>query len=393
MTDRLGTLAIIAPTLAALACMCLVPASVEAADNDIVQTAAEAEGFKTLVKAVEAAGLVEALKGEGPFTVFAPTDAAFDKLPKGVLDDLLKPENKPKLVSVLTYHVVPGKLMAKDVMAATSAETLNGVSVSFRSNGKVTVDGARIVKTDIEASNGVIHVIDEVILPKDVVQTAAADERFSTLVKAVKAAGLVETLKGEGPFTLFAPTDEAFEKLPEGTVETLLRPENRSRLREVLLYHVVPGRIRLGRRDLPTAQKATVTVVVEGTVLVNNAEVIASDVLASNGVVHAIDTVLMPPAGGSKKTRAAREVIELAIDRGVPLFNGGRPDACRAVYEVTAMSLLRSYPEALTEADRNRLRRGLREAAATHNDRKAAWALRRALDDVYLSLRRRGADD
>jgi uncharacterized surface protein with fasciclin (FAS1) repeats len=372
--------------------VCLIAGPAWSADKDIVETAVDAGQFKTLVKAVQAAGLVEALKGKGPFTVFAPTDEAFEKLPDGVLSDLLKPENKPKLVSILTYHVVPGRLTAKDVVGMDSAETLSGATVPIASDGGVQVGGAGVVKTDIEASNGIIHVVDSVMLPRDVVQIAAGDERFSTLVAAVKAAGLVETLKGDGPFTVFAPTNEAFEKLPEGTVEALLRPENRRRLREVLLYHVVPGRVRLGRRELTTAQKASVTVVTEGTLLVNNAEVLASDVVASNGLIHAIDTVLIPPAEGSDKTRSAREVIELAIDRGVPLFNSGRPGACRAVYEVAAVSLLRSFPEALTEADRNRLRRGLREAAATHSDSKAAWALRRALDDVYLSLRRRGPE-
>jgi uncharacterized surface protein with fasciclin (FAS1) repeats len=392
MTAKSRSWKVVVPLLAVLASLCLVATPARAADKDIVETAAAAGQFKTLVKAVQAAGLVDALKGKGPFTVFAPTDEAFDKLPDGVLADLLKPENKPKLVSILTYHVVPGRLTAKDVVAVDAAETLSGATVPIEADGGVTVGGARVVKTDIEASNGVIHVIDSVMLPRDVVEVAADDERFSTLVAAVKAAGLVETLKGDGPFTVFAPTNEAFAKLPDGTAEALLRPENRKRLREVLLYHVVPGRIRLGRRELATAQKASVTVVAEGTLLVNNAEVLASDVVASNGVIHVIDTVLIPPAEGSDATRAAREVIELAIDRGVPLYNSGRPGACRAVYEVASVSLLRSYPEALTDADRNRLRRGLREAAATHSDSEAAWALRRALDDVYLSLRRRGAD-
>jgi uncharacterized surface protein with fasciclin (FAS1) repeats len=132
---------------------------------DIVDTAVAAGSFNTLVKAVQAADLVDALKGEGPFTVFAPTDEAFAKLPAGVLADLLKPENKAKLAAILTYHVVPGKVMAADVVKLQSAKTLNGESVKISVKDGVRVDNANVVKTDIETSNGVIHIIDAVILP------------------------------------------------------------------------------------------------------------------------------------------------------------------------------------------------------------------------------------
>jgi uncharacterized surface protein with fasciclin (FAS1) repeats len=136
------------------------------AGKDIVAVAASDDNFKTLVAAVKAAGLVETLQGKGPFTVFAPTDAAFAKLPAGTVEDLLKPENKEKLVSVLTYHVVPGKVMAADVKTM-EAKTVKGQAVNLKvSNGGVTINDAKIVKTDLVAKNGVIHVIDTVILPK-----------------------------------------------------------------------------------------------------------------------------------------------------------------------------------------------------------------------------------
>lgn len=136
--------------------------------KDIVDTAVGAGDFSTLVKAVQAAGLVETLKGEGPFTVFAPTDAAFEKLPEGTLADLLKPENKEKLTSILTYHVVPGKVMAADAAKLTSAKTVNGKELTVKAEGDtVMIDNAKVVKTDIKASNGVIHVIDTVVLPKE----------------------------------------------------------------------------------------------------------------------------------------------------------------------------------------------------------------------------------
>ena len=139
-----------------------------AADKDIVDTAVGAGSFKTLVAAVQAAGLVDTLKGEGPFTVLAPTDEAFAKLPAGTVESLLKPENKAKLAAILTYHVIPAKAMAADVVKldGKSVKTVNGASVEVKcADGGVAVNGAKVVKTDIECTNGVIHVIDTVILP------------------------------------------------------------------------------------------------------------------------------------------------------------------------------------------------------------------------------------
>lgn len=159
----LGAFALAAAALLAL------PAALagEKPKADIVDTAVAAGSFKTLAAALTAAGLIDTLKGPGPFTVFAPTDAAFAKLPAGTVDDLLKPENKAKLTSVLTYHVVPGKVKAADVVKLTEAKTVQGQSVKIMvADGKVKVDGATVTATDVMASNGVIHVIDSVILPQ-----------------------------------------------------------------------------------------------------------------------------------------------------------------------------------------------------------------------------------
>jgi len=134
--------------------------------KDIVDTAVEAGSFTTLVAAVQAAGLVDTLKGDGPFTVFAPTDEAFAALPEGTVEDLLKPENKDKLTAILTYHVVAGKVMSGDLSNDMMAETVQGGKVTIMTEGGVTVDGANVVTADIETSNGVIHVIDGVIMPK-----------------------------------------------------------------------------------------------------------------------------------------------------------------------------------------------------------------------------------
>ena len=136
-------------------------------DKTIVENAVNIEGFGTLVAAVKAAGLVDVLSGKGPYTVFAPTDEAFKKLPKGTLEDLLKPENKEKLIAILKYHVVPGKVMAKDVVKLTEAKTAEGSKVKIKVNdGAVMVNKAKVVKTDVNCLNGVIHVIDTVIIPK-----------------------------------------------------------------------------------------------------------------------------------------------------------------------------------------------------------------------------------
>jgi uncharacterized surface protein with fasciclin (FAS1) repeats len=152
---------------AAVMMTALLAGSAQAQGKDIVDTAVAAGQFNTLAAALKAAGLVDTLKGAGPFTVFAPTDEAFAKLPKGTVEELLKPENKAKLTAILSYHVVAGKVMAADVVKVKDAKTVQGGSIKVNAaGGKVMVDGATVVKTDIGASNGVIHVVDSVLMPK-----------------------------------------------------------------------------------------------------------------------------------------------------------------------------------------------------------------------------------
>ena len=284
-----------------------------AAPKDIVDTAVAAGGFTTLVAAVQAAGLVDALKGEGPFTVFAPTDEAFAALPKETLDALLA---DPKaLAEILTYHVLAGKVMAADVTDGLSAPTLAGPAVAFTIvDGKPMINDANIVATDVVASNGVIHVIDKVILPPaeeaampeamDIVDTAVAAGSFTTLVAAVQAAGLVDALKGEGPFTVFAPTDEAFAALPKETLDALLADPKA--LAEILTYHVLAGKVMAADvtdgLSAPTlAGPAVVFTIVDGKPMINDANIVATDVVASNGVIHVIDKVILPPAEEAAK--------------------------------------------------------------------------------------------
>ncbi len=271
---------------------------------DIVETASSAKVFGTLIAAVKAADLVDVLKSDGPFTVFAPTDKAFKKLPEGTIAKLLKPENKAMLVSILKYHVVSGKVLAADVVKLNSANTVEGGSVTIKiKDGSVFLNGnSKVVQTDIAASNGVIHVIDTVLMPpakKNIVETAVSTNMFNTLVAAVKAAGLADTLMGDGPFTVLAPTDDAFKKLPAGTIESLLKPENKDMLVKILTYHVISGEVRseqvAAMHKAKTLQGQKVKIKTKGsTVMINGAKVIKADVEASNGVIHVIDTVLMP---------------------------------------------------------------------------------------------------
>jgi uncharacterized surface protein with fasciclin (FAS1) repeats len=288
----------------------------EAAEaKDIVTTAVEAGSFKTLAAAVKAAGLVETLQSKGPFTVFAPTDDAFAKLPAGTVETLLKPENKAQLIAVLTYHVVPGKVMAADVVKLKAAGTVNGQRVDIKvGDGKVTVDQANVVATDIVCTNGVIHVIDQVILPSfdNIPAMAAKAGTFKTLLAAAKAAGLVEALSGDQPLTVFAPTDEAFDKLPAGTVANLLKPENKGQLAAILKFHVVAGRVYstdlLKAKEAKTLNGAMLhATVTNGAAKVNGAGLVATDLDASNGVIHVIDTVLLPPAAPAKGAQIAPE--------------------------------------------------------------------------------------
>ena len=288
------------------------PAPTEAPEmKNIVETAIAAGSFNTLVAAVSAAGLADTLSGEGPFTVFAPTDEAFAALPAGTVDALLA-DPTGDLTQILLYHVLGSKAMAADVTDGLEVETLQGSTVKFSvKDGNVMINDAMIIAFDVEASNGVIHVIDAVIIPpageeaampemKNIVETAVAAGNFNTLVAAVSAAGLADTLSGEGPFTVFAPTDEAFAALPAGTVDALLADPTGD-LTQILLYHVLGMKAMAADvtdgLEVETLQGSTVKFSIkDGNVMINDAMIIAFDVEASNGVIHVIDAVIMPPS-------------------------------------------------------------------------------------------------
>ena len=289
--------------------------------GDIIDVAVSAGQFPTLVAAVQAAGLVETLKGEGPFTVFAPTEEAFANAlaALGLTAEQLLADTDT-LTAVLTYHVIPGTVMSSDLIGASdlNVATVNGAEVVVNEDmGTVSINSATVVTADIETSNGVIHVINEVLLPAvppeeeeaaseevvgDIIDVAVSAGQFPTLVAAVQAAGLVETLKGEGPFTVFAPTEEAFANALAAlglTAEQLLADTDT--LTAVLTYHVIPGTVMssdlIGASDLNVATVNGAEVVVNedmGTVSINSATVVTADIETSNGVIHVINEVLLP---------------------------------------------------------------------------------------------------
>jgi transforming growth factor-beta-induced protein len=268
-----------------------------AGDQNIVQTAIAAGQFNTLASLLTKAGLADTLATGGPFTVFAPTDAAFAKVPKATLAALAK--HPAQLRSVLLYHVVPGSVTASDVVKLSSAKTLEGSSVLIKVNkGGVFVNQAKVTTPDVMASNGVIHVINKVLIPpKNIVATAKAAGQFTTLTALLKKSGLAGTLAKKGPFTVFAPTNAAFAKVPKATLAALAH--NKAKLRAVLLYHVVKGQVTAAQatklRSAKTLEGKSLKIRVKGgKVIVGGATVTKADVLASNGVIHAINKVLIP---------------------------------------------------------------------------------------------------
>ncbi len=264
--------------------------------NTIVDTAKSAGSFKTLTAALKASGLDETLSGKGPFTVFAPTDKAFARLPKGTVEALLA--DLPRLRAILKHHVVPGRLLASEVLKRDEIPSVLGQHLKIDKKGAAKVGGSKIVATDVKADNGVIHVIDAVIMPApDIIDVARGAGSFKTLDAAIKAAGLGDALRSKGPYTVFAPTDEAFAKLPEGALASLLK--NREMLRSVLLYHVVPGRVLAADAakldKAKTLQGGYLTLRTTSPTRVNNATIVKTDIMAANGVIHVVDSVILPP--------------------------------------------------------------------------------------------------
>merc|ERR1712131_227230 len=265
-------------------------------------------GATTLVELVVKAGLAETLSGPGPFTVFAPDNYAFSKLPKELVDALTG--DVELLKKVLLYHVIPGaEVKSRDITDDLTVASAEGselrANVYFKSkygHGYITVNGKSVKYPDIKATNGIIHIMKDVIYPipsGNIAEVDSGDERFSTLLAAVGAAGLADTPATGGPFTVFAPTNDAFAKVPKEALDGLLA--DKEALTKVLLRHVVPGTKfakELRYTSLSTASEDRLTAITYscGTTKVSSsaatARVVEADIAATNGVIHAIDTVI-----------------------------------------------------------------------------------------------------
>jgi len=268
---------------------------------DAVERASVTPDLSTLTAAVGAAGLTETLKSDGPFTIFAPVNSAFEGLD---LERLLDPANQGVLAEILTYHVVPGEIRAADLTDGARVTTVEGTEVEIDLDTRPMVNGANIIATDIEVGNGVVHLIDDVLLESlDAVERTVATPGLATLGTAVEAAGLTATLQSDGPFTIFAPVDAAFEGLD---TDALLDPANQDLLADLLTYHVIPGEVRaadlVDGASVATVEGGEVTIDLDGGPKVNGANIIATDVEVTNGVVHLIDDVLLESLDAVQRT-------------------------------------------------------------------------------------------
>ncbi|HAJ38352.1 MAG TPA: hypothetical protein DCL15_22000, partial [Chloroflexi bacterium] len=327
-------------------------ATSDAATANLIETLAASEQFPTLTAVIEAAGLGEALAGAGPFTLFAPSEEAFAALPAGALDALLA--DPQALADVLKYHVIAGAVPAAEFANGMNAATLEGKPLTFALNGGLTVNGAHVVASDLLASNGIIHVIDQVLLPPAVDEQAAGAQiaataipapsptgdtiadlvgelrGFSTLLKAAETAGLVDDLAAPGPFTIFAPTDDAFAKLPAGALDALLADP--SALQNVLLYHVILNRLNaeeLAAAGIAEAAQGNLLVftTMGDQVRVNGVPLAQADITASNGIVHVIDQVLLPPQRPTAEVATESPVAEATATKAETVIAAAATEA------------------------------------------------------------------
>ena len=263
--------------------------------------------FTTLVQTIMAADLGSFLNGTGPLTLFAPTDAAFDKLPAGVVAELVKLGSRTTLSKILEYHLFLGNMTLASINATNITTNLimftGGIVRVTRIGNTLRVNNANVIRADLFAANGLIHAIDTVLLPAfDIIDTVIANADFKILIVAMRVAGLVNLLRSSGPFTIFAPSDAAFNKLPQGVVAELQKPENAELIMRILRYHILTRNISyiaINATSITVEQttlegsRVTLTKNVS-TFRVNNANVLTADIFVSNGVIHAIDSVLLP---------------------------------------------------------------------------------------------------
>jgi uncharacterized surface protein with fasciclin (FAS1) repeats len=351
----------------------------------------------TLLELVKAAGIE--FPKDAKLTIFAPTNEAFAKLPREQVAFLTSAEGKSTLQAILKHHVVAQPLESSALLDRRRLKALSGQSLEI-DPAALSVDGARLVATDVAFDGGLVHVIDGVMLPelRSIEEIVAKDERFATLRVAIDAAGLGPQLgaQNSGPWTLLAPSNEAFAAIPADALKTLL--QDRPALTAVLAAHVLPTAIR---REEMLAQGSARTLMGDGTVefalsagdiTVAGARILVADIEASNGVIHVIDRVLPAPsaaratpeatASSQREQRAQRAaaILELAIERGVPRFNAGDTASCAALYELAIASVVFLGEDCFGASAKADLTTALEEGAAHDDASERAWIYRRAMD-------------
>jgi transforming growth factor-beta-induced protein len=359
----------------------------------------------TLLELVKAAGIE--FPKDAKLTIFAPTNEAFAKLPREQVEFLTSAKGKPALQAILKHHVVAQSLESSALLDRRRLKALSGQSLEV-DPAALTVDGARLVATDVAFDGGLVHVIDSVMVPelRSIEEIVAQDERFATLRAAIGAAGLGPQLGAEnsGPWTVLAPSNDAFAKIPADALKALLA--DRPALTAVLSAHVLPTAIR---RDEMLAQGSARTLMGDGTVAfalasgaitVDGARIEVADIEAANGIIHIIDRVLparsaatatAPAAASPQRAERAAAVLELAIERGVPRFNAGDTASCAALYELAIASVVLLGEDAVSADAKAELAKALEQGASHEDASERAWIYRRAMDRALEQMMKSGA--
>ena len=309
---RLLSSGLAASLAGAVFALTLVPPAPAGADDhrdepqrqNLLVRAASSGKANAFVAAAAVADLLGPLQKDGALTVLVPTDEAFGKLPAAARQALFSPGGAEKLQALLKYHILPGRVPARQIAGESRPKTLGGERLTVAANDRgIAINNATVVEADVLARNGVIHFIDAVLQPPapDLLGVAEKAGQFGVLLEALDATGLDDTLRRDGPFTVFGPTDEAFQSLGTGTLRNLLDKSNRSKLKEVLKFHVVAGRVSardaVGAGEAKTLQGGVVPVSIKGGKLtIGGATALATDLEAGNGVIHVIDRILVPEA-------------------------------------------------------------------------------------------------
>lgn len=364
--------------------------------------------YATVLSLVQTLGLDKELENlDGAFTLFAPSDKAFQALPDGVFQQLARPENADLLRDVLLYHVVPGRYPAAKAVKLNRADSLQKSALKFAVDGdQLKVNQATVIATDLELAGGVVHAIDQVLVPTSVANKLSATPsaksapvaESTTVFALIEAAGLVDALAKKDRYTLFAPSDDAFAALDPAVVKALLMPENVDALRSVLLRHVVDGGVT-AYSALQLAQSVPQGSAVEVAALdgfaldlrlnenagltIGGSNITRTDILTGNAVIHVIDQVLVPADLKLASADPITSFLEGVVARGVKDFNSGDIEACATGYR-TALEALNSFGSLNDQTLKATIGEAL-ERASKQSARNAAWTLRSAIDSVRRS--------